>query len=304
MKVDIEEYIQDEKHREKMDTATKPEKGHGRTETRTAFTTNDVSWMSGGREWPGLRCIGAIKTHFLPPLDKMRNNTVFFLMETILRHLWRQQQMKFSDFKRNGHIKMVVLSFLLVASFPPVPASAQMVKSGSGTDLKVRIPISAGWWSFTDEDCQETVTGIAGVRTGAELYPVREGKSPEDGVFRLYGRVMFDWRIGAGNQNTYKALCNVVGIQPQILARLNITRQHGVYLGAGPLWALELYTFEPKYGERTTVTRRGTAVSVTAGYSFKTKGRLSLFAELEYDRFITDGMPDVFAPSAGIAIEL
>ena len=92
MKVDIEEYIQDEKHREKMDTATKPEKGHGRTETRTAFTTNDVSWMSGGREWPGLRCIGAIKTHFLPPLDKMRNNTVFFLMETILRHLWRQQR--------------------------------------------------------------------------------------------------------------------------------------------------------------------------------------------------------------------
>ncbi|MBQ3801544.1 MAG: hypothetical protein II837_14765 [Treponema sp.] len=28
------------------------------------------------------------------------------------------------------------------------------------------------------------------------------GKTPEDGVLRLYGRVMFDWRIGAGNQET------------------------------------------------------------------------------------------------------
>ncbi len=43
---------------------SKTEKGHGRIETRTAFTTNDVAWMPGGREWPGLRSIGAIKTRF------------------------------------------------------------------------------------------------------------------------------------------------------------------------------------------------------------------------------------------------
>ena len=47
-----------------MDCVTRTEKGHGRTETRTAYTTGDVSWMPGGREWPGLRCVGAIRTHF------------------------------------------------------------------------------------------------------------------------------------------------------------------------------------------------------------------------------------------------
>ena len=54
LKSDIEEYVQDENLRNKMDCVTKTEKGHGRTETRTAFTANDVSWMPGGREWPGL----------------------------------------------------------------------------------------------------------------------------------------------------------------------------------------------------------------------------------------------------------
>ncbi|MBR0101669.1 MAG: ISAs1 family transposase [Treponema sp.] len=64
LKKDIEEYVKDEKLRKSMDTFSKTEKGHGRIETRTAFTTNDVSWMPGGREWPGMKCIGAIKTHF------------------------------------------------------------------------------------------------------------------------------------------------------------------------------------------------------------------------------------------------
>lgn len=64
LKTDVEDYVQDEKLRKNMDTVTKTEKGHGRIETRTAFTTDDVSWMPGGRKWPGLRCIGAIKTHF------------------------------------------------------------------------------------------------------------------------------------------------------------------------------------------------------------------------------------------------
>ena len=64
LKADIEEYVQDDRLRSKMNSITKREKGHGRIETRSAFTTNDVSWMAGGRQWPGLKCIGAIKTHF------------------------------------------------------------------------------------------------------------------------------------------------------------------------------------------------------------------------------------------------
>ena len=64
LKADIEEYVQDDKLRAKMNSVSKTEKGHGRIETRSTFTTNDVSWMPGGRQWPGLKCIGAIRTHF------------------------------------------------------------------------------------------------------------------------------------------------------------------------------------------------------------------------------------------------
>ena len=37
--------------------------------------------------------------------------------------------------------------------------------------MNVRIPVSAGWFAFNDRGWEETVTGVAAARTGAELYP-------------------------------------------------------------------------------------------------------------------------------------
>ena len=61
---DIAEYVQDTKLRAKMDSISRTERGHGRKETRSAYTSNDVEWQPGGRVWPGLKCIGAVHTRF------------------------------------------------------------------------------------------------------------------------------------------------------------------------------------------------------------------------------------------------
>ena len=47
---DIEQYVQDEKLRATMDSVTRTEKGHGRIERRSAYTSGDISWQPGGRE--------------------------------------------------------------------------------------------------------------------------------------------------------------------------------------------------------------------------------------------------------------
>ena len=64
LKSDIEDYVQTAALRAKMDSAQTSERGHGRKEIRTAFTTDDVSWQVGGRQWPALKCIGAVCTQF------------------------------------------------------------------------------------------------------------------------------------------------------------------------------------------------------------------------------------------------
>ena len=50
LKSDIEEYVQNDKLRAKMNSVSTTEKGHGRIETRSAFTTNEVSWMDARRQ--------------------------------------------------------------------------------------------------------------------------------------------------------------------------------------------------------------------------------------------------------------
>ena len=47
-----------------MDSISRTKRGHGRKETRIAYTTDDVSWQPGGRQWPVLTCIGAFHTRF------------------------------------------------------------------------------------------------------------------------------------------------------------------------------------------------------------------------------------------------
>ena len=52
---DIAEYVQDKKLRAKMDSISRTEKGHGRKERRSAYTSTDVGWQPGKKQWPELK---------------------------------------------------------------------------------------------------------------------------------------------------------------------------------------------------------------------------------------------------------
>ncbi len=62
LKKEIEDYVQDESLQKEMDESCTKEKNRDRIETRTAYTTEDIDWLSGKPEWENLCCIGAIHT--------------------------------------------------------------------------------------------------------------------------------------------------------------------------------------------------------------------------------------------------
>ncbi len=57
---EIEEYVQDEELRGRMEMTKQTEKNRGRIETRTAYVTTDFEGMSFVGEWEHLICFGAI----------------------------------------------------------------------------------------------------------------------------------------------------------------------------------------------------------------------------------------------------
>jgi predicted transposase YbfD/YdcC len=64
LKKDIEDFVQDDSLRKTMDSHEITEKNRDRIETRTAYSTNDISWLYGKDEWKNLTCIGAVHTQF------------------------------------------------------------------------------------------------------------------------------------------------------------------------------------------------------------------------------------------------
>ena len=64
LKNDIEEYVQDDELRKRMDTFTTCEKNGGRIEVRSGFVTHDIDWLYGKEEWKNLSSIGAIHRQF------------------------------------------------------------------------------------------------------------------------------------------------------------------------------------------------------------------------------------------------
>jgi predicted transposase YbfD/YdcC len=64
LETDIFDYVADDKLRAKMDTKTTIEKNRDRIEKRTAYTTFDIEWLFGRKDWSNLACIGAINRQF------------------------------------------------------------------------------------------------------------------------------------------------------------------------------------------------------------------------------------------------
>lgn len=78
LKKDIEDFVQDKALRKTMQSVSKKEKGHGRTETRTAYVTRDIHWLEQRSEWKNLCCVGAINTVFESP-EKVTNEWHYYI---------------------------------------------------------------------------------------------------------------------------------------------------------------------------------------------------------------------------------
>lgn len=60
LKIEIEDYVQNQGLQDSMDKEMRREKNRSRLEKRTAFVTNDTEWLYNREEWEGLKCIGAV----------------------------------------------------------------------------------------------------------------------------------------------------------------------------------------------------------------------------------------------------
>ena len=167
-----------------------------------------------------------------------------------------------------------------------------------------RFPAVVGWWNPAEREWSDAISGIIQLRTGLELFPLGAGHTASDLGLRLSGRMLFGWRMGRGDPDTYGSLLNSFTAEGNVLVHFNFTRQQGFYLGGGPLWTADVYSFKPKYEGGRRERRRGVSVAAVAGYEFRFHKSSAFFAELGYSHALTGASFDTLMPAFGVTFGL
>lgn len=83
LREEIELYVQNEE----MDKCVQSELNGGRREKRTAYTTTNISWLTGREEWKNLSTIGAIHTQFTKTeLPAVNGTTIYQVANSLQRN--------------------------------------------------------------------------------------------------------------------------------------------------------------------------------------------------------------------------
>ena len=126
--------------------------------------------------------------------------------------------------------KMKIWAAVILAAIAfPLCATAE----AGDLRLGLRIPVGVYGWTPLDDDWADTIAGAAGIRTGAEVFPLGGGRGYSDRGFFLSGRACAGYRLGLGDKNTYNARLHSLTAEFVLLARLNFTRQQGLKGGFG-----------------------------------------------------------------------
>jgi len=105
----IEEHMLEPENRENMDSASTIETNRGRLEQRTAYITNDVTWLLGYTNWVSLSCVGMINRQVIRN-DVMSSEWHYFISS---RQLTAEQLLQYA----RGEWSVEVMHWLLDVHF-------------------------------------------------------------------------------------------------------------------------------------------------------------------------------------------
>lgn len=148
---------------------------------------------------------------------------------------------------------------------------------------EIRIPVQINYWTPLNEAWIKHVYGIAGVKAGVEFYPpIGFEKVPYQKMdFSIGSNV--DYRIGAGNPNIYKAICNEITIDFPIIAHYHMNARNSLYAGISPSYRVLIYSIEQKYEESAVFVQNRFSLGVMGGYEFTLNDRCNIKFDIKPD---------------------
>jgi hypothetical protein len=143
-------------------------------------------------------------------------------------------------------------------------------------EFKLRVPVSLGYWSYTNKDWVEMVQGTVEVVVGIDMYP--ELQFPD--IFGMKNEVSLGIRTGYRNgvtRNRDRVVMNGIVINPAVKYHLNFYTQNWVSIGTGIFYELGIWDVGyPDFNGKQRYTQSLTGYSILVDYSYRLNNRFTI----------------------------
>lgn len=169
---------------------------------------------------------------------------------------------------------------------------------------RVLIPASAGYWIPMSENWFNVVTGIFVVGSGVEFIPT-------DRLFLIRGKAYYlstgldiKYRFGLGDPNRYDASYHTLYITLPVKLNVTLARQHHLFMGAGFVYFLEIFSITEKYDESHRYIFNNIGFNLNIGYKFSLTDRLSIFFKNDFDFLVNENWLVTYSPAIGVNFQV
>lgn len=170
--------------------------------------------------------------------------------------------------------------------------------------VELTLPVSLFYWTPVDPKWNSRILGIAGTEIAAEFYPQQPLISIKEKQIDFSIRLVLFWDCGINQRKCFPLFMNNISVYSSAVIHVHFDKQHSVYAGAGPGYALELIKIEPKYEDPKLYYQNAFYVECLSGYEFCFNDKLNFFAENALAFYMTGGQLVTIKQKLGVSFHI
>ena len=172
------------------------------------------------------------------------------------------------------------------------------------TSFKMKLPVTAFYWTPVDYDWNKKMLGIAGGEIGIDLYPPVKKVTLNQKLLDYSIRPAFSYSYAMEKDGSYPLRYHGISFVLPLLFHLHLNKSNAFYAGTGPYYEIELLNVQPLYENETFCYQNIFGLESLLGYEFSAGKVVNLFTEVKCDFHFNKDTFISIKPSLGISFNL
>lgn len=168
----------------------------------------------------------------------------------------------------------------------------------------LEIPLSIGYWTPAQSAWTSTVTGTVNIMLGITIVPDYFATSLSNKRAYISLSLYTAYRYALGDPGTYDLSFHAIDTLFLSRYHLVLSNVHELYLGAGFMYSLNLYSIAEKYGSEKESIDGIPGLCLSLGYQFNVTDKIGIILDNTFLYLLYDPEMVVWTPKLGVTYKI